>query len=34
VSGEFAIENGATLYSTDTDFQRFPRLRWINPLQA
>lgn len=27
-----AIENGATLYSTDTDFQRFPRLRWINPL--
>ena len=29
-----AIENGATLYSTDTDFQRFPRLRWVNPLQA
>lgn len=28
-----AIENGATLYSTDTDFQRFHRLRWINPLQ-
>ncbi len=27
-----AIENGATLYSTDTDFQRFPRLRWVNPL--
>lgn len=27
-----AIENGATLYSTDTDFQRFSRLRWINPL--
>ena len=29
-----AIENGATLYSTDADFQRFHRLRWINPLQA
>ena len=27
-----AIENGATLYSTDTDFHRFPRLRWTNPL--
>jgi toxin-antitoxin system PIN domain toxin len=27
-----AIENGATLYSTDADFQRFARLRWINPL--
>lgn len=29
-----AIENGATLYSTDTDFQRFPRLRWSNPLKS
>lgn len=29
-----AIENGATLYSTDTDFQRFGHLRWMNPLQA
>jgi len=28
-----AIENGATLCSTDTDFQRFPRLRWTNPLK-
>lgn len=28
-----AIENGATLYSTDRDFQRFSRLRWTNPLQ-
>jgi uncharacterized protein len=28
-----AIENGATLYSTDTDFQRFERLRWENPLK-
>jgi len=29
-----AIENGCTLCSTDTDFARFPRLRWINPLVA
>jgi toxin-antitoxin system PIN domain toxin len=28
-----AIENGATLYSTDADFQRFARLRWVNPLR-
>jgi len=27
-----AIEHGCTLYSTDTDFARFPDLRWINPL--
>ena len=27
-----AIENGAELCSTDTDFARFPRLRWRNPL--
>lgn len=27
-----AIENGAELCSTDTDFARFPRLRWINPV--
>jgi toxin-antitoxin system PIN domain toxin len=27
-----AIENGATLYSTDADFHRFGRLRWVNPL--
>jgi toxin-antitoxin system PIN domain toxin len=29
-----AIENGATLCSTDTDFQRFQHLRWINPLSS
>jgi len=29
-----AIEHGATLYSTDTDFQRFRHLRWVNPLQV
>ena len=27
-----AIENGCTLYSTDADFSRFPRLKWENPL--
>lgn len=27
-----AIENGAELCSTDSDFARFPRLRWKNPL--
>lgn len=27
-----AIENGATLCSTDIDFARFPMLRWVNPL--
>lgn len=27
-----AIEHGAQLYSTDSDFARFGRLRWINPL--
>jgi uncharacterized protein len=29
-----AMEHGATLYSTDGDFSRFPRLRWRNPLVA
>jgi uncharacterized protein len=27
-----AIEHGLTLCSTDSDFARFPRLRWTNPL--
>lgn len=27
-----ALERGYTLYSTDTDFLRFPGLRWVNPL--
>ncbi len=27
-----AIERGATLFSCDSDFVRFPGLRWINPL--
>ncbi len=29
-----AIENGATLCSTDRDFARFPGLRWENPLET
>jgi len=28
-----AIENGAELFSTDSDFARFPRLHWTNPLR-
>jgi toxin-antitoxin system PIN domain toxin len=27
-----AIEYGLTLCSTDGDFARFPRLRWLNPI--
>jgi toxin-antitoxin system PIN domain toxin len=27
-----AVERGYTLYSTDTDFGRFPNLKWVNPL--
>ena len=29
-----AIEHGAELCSADTDFARFPRLRWSNPLAS
>jgi hypothetical protein len=29
-----AIEHGATLYSFDNDFSRFPGLRWLNPMNA
>jgi predicted nucleic acid-binding protein len=29
-----ALEHGATLYSTDRDFARFPRLAWIDPLES
>lgn len=28
-----AVEHGCTLYSTDSDFSRFPRLKWKNPLK-
>ncbi|MDQ3120029.1 MAG: hypothetical protein M3Q89_10755 [Verrucomicrobiota bacterium] len=29
-----AIEHDCELYSADTDFARFPELRWRNPLQT
>lgn len=29
----YAIEQGADLYSNDTDFGRFPALRWVDPLK-
>ena len=29
-----AIEHGCVLYSTDSDFSRFPKLKWKNPLKA
>lgn len=28
-----AVEHGAVLYSTDSDFSRFPKLKWKNPLK-
>jgi uncharacterized protein len=34
VLAALAIENGATLASTDQDFSRFTDLRWVNPLAA
>jgi uncharacterized protein len=27
-----AIEHGLVVHSADTDFARFPEVRWINPL--
>ena len=29
----FALENHAELHSADSDFGRFPGLRWVNPLK-
>jgi toxin-antitoxin system PIN domain toxin len=29
-----AMEHGATLFSADTDFSRFPGLSWVNPVGA
>jgi uncharacterized protein len=29
----YAIENQGTIYSNDTDFARFPDVKWINPLR-
>lgn len=28
-----AIDHGVTLVSTDADFARFPKLRWVDPLR-
>ena len=33
VLAALAIEHGATLYTTDRDFARFPTLSWVDPLQ-
>lgn len=33
VLAALAIENGATLASTDSNFSRFENLRWVNPLR-
>ena len=29
-----AVEHGCVLYSTDSDFGRFPKLKWKNPLNV
>jgi predicted nucleic acid-binding protein len=29
-----AMEGGYVLYTTDTDFARFPGLRWVNPCKT
>ena len=27
-----AVEHGCTLFSTDADFARFPKVKWVNPI--
>lgn len=34
VLAAIALEHGATLCTTDRDFARFPKLKWMNPLKA
>jgi toxin-antitoxin system PIN domain toxin len=34
VLASIALEHGAMLCTTDRDFARFPRLKWMNPLEA
>ncbi|WP_328391929.1 type II toxin-antitoxin system VapC family toxin [Nocardia sp. NBC_00416] len=29
----YAIENQGEIFSNDTDFARFPKIKWVNPLQ-
>jgi toxin-antitoxin system PIN domain toxin len=31
--GALALEFGGTVYSADSDFARFPNIRWVNPLK-
>jgi len=31
--GALALEYGGTVHSADTDFARFPNIRWVNPLK-
>lgn len=30
----YALEHDAEMHSNDTDFARFPNLKWVNPLQS
>ena len=30
----FALEHGGTVHSNDSDFGRFPGVRWVNPLEV
>jgi predicted nucleic acid-binding protein len=34
VVAAIAVEQGATLYTTDRDFSRFAGLKWTNPLAS
>ena len=34
VLAALAIEHGATVYTSDRDFSRFPGVKWVNPLAA
>ena len=33
VLAALALENGATIASTDQDFRRFPGVKWVNPVK-